>query len=192
MKLPLLRPHSAHDEWPIGAVIPYAGLLANTDTDSATLNQIRTDLSQKGWLYCDGSLYSAQAYWQLYGVIGTSFGGNATDFNVPDLRGRFVRGVDGGAGNDPDAATRVANPAGGASGDHVGSYQADAFQGHEHFYTSTMESPETAEPPGSPVLMPQPDQVTTSVTTDGTHGTPRVSSETRALNLALNYLIRYR
>jgi microcystin-dependent protein len=190
-------PSSVHDPrdpfgWPIGIVVPYAGLLAATDASSAIIDQIRAQLSRQGWLYCDGSAYSMQAYWELYGVIGTSFGGDATTFNVPDLRGRFVRGVDGGAGNDPDAGARTAQPPGGASGDHVGSWQADAFQGHEHFYTSTMEGPETAEPPGAPLLIPEPEQPTTGVTTDNTHGTPRVASETRAVNLALNYLIRYR
>ncbi|SAI74734.1 Phage Tail Collar Domain [Bordetella ansorpii] len=179
--------------WPVGIVIPYAGPLAATDTGAAIdIDQIRAGLSRHGWLYCDGSAYSKQAYWELYGVIGTRFGSNGDTFNVPDLRGRFVRGVDGGAGNDPDAGSRSAKPDSGATGDTVGSWQADAFQGHEHFYISTMESPETAEPPGAPVLVPNPEQPTTGITTDDTHGTPRIASETRAVNLALNYLIRYR
>ncbi|WP_133648205.1 tail fiber protein [Paraburkholderia flava] len=189
--------HAPHDPnqwpvWPIGIVVPYAGLLATTDASSTIISQVRAELARQGWLYCDGSAYSMRAYWELYGVIGSSFGSDTTTFNVPDLRGRFVRGVDGGAGNDPDAAKRTAQPSSGASGDHVGSWQADAFQGHEHFYVSTMESPDTAEPPGSPLLIPNPEQPTTGVTTDNTNGTPRTASETRAVNLALNYLIRCR
>ncbi|MGH8779294.1 phage tail protein [Paraburkholderia sp.] len=153
--------------WPIGIVVPYAGLLAATDASSGILDQVRAGLCGQGWLYCDGSTYSMRAYWELYGVIGKSFGGDTTTFNVPDLRGRFVRGVDGGAGHDADAGARIAQPSSGASGDHVGSCQADALEDHEHACTST---------PGSPRM----------------HDDPHVASDPRARNLSLNYLIRYR
>jgi hypothetical protein len=63
------------------------------------------------------------------GVFGP---GSTNDFNAPDLRGRFLRGLDGGAGNDPDRAGRFAGPAGGNSGDSVGSLQSDAFASHRH------------------------------------------------------------
>jgi len=53
-------------------------------------------------------------------------------FNVPDLRGRFARGWNDGAGNDPDAATRIASNTGGATGDNVGSLQADTLISHTH------------------------------------------------------------
>jgi microcystin-dependent protein len=188
--LPHPDSHHCRHEWPVGAVLPYAGLLAATDTDSKSLNTIKTVLARQGWLYCDGSAYPCLDYEHLYGVIGNSFGGDTTNFNVPDLRGRFMRGVDGGAQQDPDAAKRTASAQCGATGDHVGSLQADAFQGHEHQYNSTIESPTTAESEGPPLLMQLADQPTTSVISDGTNGAPRVSSETRPVNLAMNYLIR--
>lgn len=55
-----------------------------------------------GFLMCDGAAYSRTAYASLFAVIGTSFGnGNgSTTFNVPDLRGEFLRGVDNGRGID--------------------------------------------------------------------------------------------
>jgi len=55
-----------------------------------------------GYLECDGSAISRMAYADLYGVIGTTFGegdGSVT-FNIPDLRGEFVRGWDHGRGID--------------------------------------------------------------------------------------------
>lgn len=189
--LPPPNPQPCQHEWPVGAVLPYAGLLAATDTDSNSLSAIKTTLARQGWLYCDGSAYSRLDYEHLYGVIGNSFGGDTTNFNVPDLRGRFMRGADGGAQQDPNAAERTASAPGGATGDHVGSLQADAFQGHEHQYTSTTKSPTTAESEGPPLLMQIADQPTTGVISDGTNGTPRASSETRPVNLAMNYLIRY-
>ncbi|TMQ07043.1 MAG: hypothetical protein E6J91_36570, partial [Deltaproteobacteria bacterium] len=81
-----------------------------------------------GWMLCDGSVVSRTIYANLFAAIGNKFGGGdgVSTFNLPDLRGRFVRGVDGGAGRDPDAANRVPSTAGGSSGDAVGSLQGDA------------------------------------------------------------------
>ncbi len=55
-----------------------------------------------GWLECDGSAVSRTTYANLFAVIGTTYGaGNgSTTFNLPDLRGEFVRGWDHGRGAD--------------------------------------------------------------------------------------------
>lgn len=78
-----------------------------------------------GWLFCDGSLLpkTDPLYAGLYAALGTSFGGNATHFNLPDFRGRFLRGVSGTSGLDPDVTTRQAMNPGGNSGNAVGSVQ---------------------------------------------------------------------
>ncbi len=181
---------------PIGTVAAYAGLLASTDGTADAMKQIKAELARQGWLYCDGSEYDCAEYWLLYGVIGDSFGGDkdTKTFRVPDLRGRFARGVDDGTGRDPDAASRKASAKGGNTGDHVGTIETDAFQGHEHDYLTTMVSPSPQFQPGeAPPLIQNPvPQATTSIEPDGAHGEPRVASETRPVNLALNYLIRYR
>lgn len=82
-----------------------------------------------GWLICDGSEVSRTTFMPLFTAIGVAWGtgDNVSTFNVPDLRGTFLRGVDGGAGNDPDAAAR-SSTAGGNAGDLVGSRQDDALQ----------------------------------------------------------------
>lgn len=49
-----------------------------------------------GWLECNGSAVSRTTYANLFAVIGTIYGngdGSAT-FNLPDLRGEFIRGWD--------------------------------------------------------------------------------------------------
>ena len=83
-----------------------------------------------GWLLCDGSTVSSLAFPDLVAVIGEAHGdggdGPGGNFDLPDYRGRFLRGVDGGTGRDPDAATREAMNSGGATGDNVGSIQGDA------------------------------------------------------------------
>lgn len=78
-----------------------------------------------GFLACDGSAVNRTTYSDLYSAIGDAWGqgDGATTFNLPDLRGLFLRGVDDGTGKDPDAGSRSGIAAGGATGDHVGSLQ---------------------------------------------------------------------
>lgn len=85
------------------------------------------------WLYCDGSSYASAQYPGLFASIGTAFGSQGDNlFNVPDLRGRFLRGVDDGAGVDPDAVYRVPQAPGGNSGAEVGTVQGYCFEDHTH------------------------------------------------------------
>lgn len=55
-----------------------------------------------GYLKANGAAISRTAYANLYAAIGTSYGvgDGATTFNVPDLRGEFIRGFDDGRGID--------------------------------------------------------------------------------------------
>jgi microcystin-dependent protein len=86
-----------------------------------------------GFLLCNGASVSRTTYAALFDVIGTAFGtASGTTFNLPDFQGRFLRGRDNSAGRDPDASSRTAQNTGGATGDNVGSVQADAFQYHIH------------------------------------------------------------
>jgi hypothetical protein len=73
-----------------------------------------------GWLECDGSAVSRTTYATLFALIGTTHGtgDGSTTFNVPDLRGEFVRGWDHGKGTD--------------SGRAFGSAQTDQNKAHTH------------------------------------------------------------
>ncbi len=57
-----------------------------------------------GWLECNGVEVSRQTFSNLFSVIGTTFGegDGSTTFNLPDLRGEFIRGWDNGRGVDAD------------------------------------------------------------------------------------------
>jgi hypothetical protein len=92
--------------------------------------------------WCDGRNYRAvdnpelaYALWdpatERYAYGGTGIYPNGT-FNVPDVRGIFWRGVDGGRGTDPNASTRTASGTGGNTGNAVGSYQGDGVATHTH------------------------------------------------------------
>ena len=72
------------------------------------------------YLECNGAAVSRTVYAALFAVIGTAYGsGNGSStFNVPDLRGEFVRGWDHGKGSD--------------SGRSVASDQTDQMEQHAH------------------------------------------------------------
>lgn len=108
--------------FPAGTVIPYAGTLASLG-----------GLAALGWLVCNGMTMQISKYKTLYQAIGTAFGGDGTNtFNLPDLRGQFLRGVDSGAGVDPDVNSRTAQAPGGNTGGNVGSRQAQQLLNHTH------------------------------------------------------------
>jgi hypothetical protein len=54
------------------------------------------------WLECNGATISREVYSDLFDKIGTTFGSGdgSTTFNIPDLRGEFIRGLDNGRGVD--------------------------------------------------------------------------------------------
>lgn len=86
-----------------------------------------------GWLLCNGSPVSKTAYPDLFAAIGTAFGGNATQFNLPNTRGRFLRGIsETNGGADDDRAARFSFYTGGNTGNTVGSYQNENLKTHKH------------------------------------------------------------
>lgn len=116
---------------PVGTIMAYGGDLQRPGA--------KDELKKQGWLSCDGASYRRSEYPELYHALDMAFGKGSGDdsFNVPDLRGRFVRGVDEKTadgkptGNDPDADKRTAQN-GGNAGNSVGSLQSDAYAQHEH------------------------------------------------------------
>jgi len=90
-----------------------------------------------GWALAEGASVSRFLYYELFAggftPIGTNYGtANAYVFNLPYTKGLFLRGRDNGSTNDSDAASRTAVQSGGATGDNVGSYQADQMPAHTH------------------------------------------------------------
>ena len=179
--------------------VPYAMATPN-DVPAGSVMAFFGTTAPAGWLLCDGSAVNRQTYAKLYAVIGNAsgYGDNSSTFNLPDLRGQFLRGLDGTAGNDPDKATRTAQNSGGNTGNNVGSYETDAFQGHLHWknqdhITELDDVNPTAATMGGLNAGTQANYYTYTGEpyTDGTHGTPRTTSETRPKNVYVNYIIKY-
>jgi len=91
-----------------------------------TVIHVALTSAPSGYLKADGSAVSRTTYATLFAAIGTTFGsGNgSTTFNLPDLRGEFVRGWDDSRGVD--------------SGRLMGSSQADDFKSHTHVMSRTL------------------------------------------------------
>ncbi len=77
---------------PAGAIMPYAGSTA-----------------PPGWVLCDGTQYDGTLpeFTRLFDAVGLTFGGSGNMFNVPDLRGQFLRGLDPSGTIDPNGASRT-------------------------------------------------------------------------------------
>lgn len=79
-----------------------------------------TTVTPSGYIKANGAAVSRTTYANLFARVGEFWGaGNgSTTFNVPDLRGEFIRSWDDGRGID--------------SGRSFGSFQADEFKSHSH------------------------------------------------------------
>ncbi len=168
-----------------------------------------------GYLPCDGRpLPNSGQYAALFVAIGSLYGiglddagakVTGCDFNLPDRRGVFPRGVDANGLRDSDFANRTALHGGTASGGRVGSYQPDDFKSHHHDVNDPPHSHTSdaqvdvaegfagggntgnghEEPNGNTKATIQPN--VTGITIRDTGG-----NETRAKNVYVNYIIKYK
>lgn len=67
----------------------------NTNTPTGMISIHSGSVAPTGWLLCDGTSYGSAAYTTLFNVIGYTFGGSGANFNVPNLKGKVVVGIDG-------------------------------------------------------------------------------------------------
>lgn len=88
--------------------------------EAGRVGYFATGTPPAGWLRANGALVSRAAYAELFAAIGTTHGegDGTTTFQLPDLRGEFLRGLDDARGVDAGRA--------------IGSWQADGFRSHKH------------------------------------------------------------
>lgn len=100
------------------------GTISANDISSPSLvgmvSMFARSTAPTGWLSADGAAVSRTTYAALFAAIGTLYGsGNGTTtFNLPDLRGTFLRALDSGKGID--------------SGRVLGSVQLADTEAHSH------------------------------------------------------------
>ena len=136
---------------PPGSITAYAGLTAPA-----------------GYFICDGSQVSRTEYADLFAVVGETFGvgDGSTTFNLPDLRGEFIRGFDGSRGAD--------------TGRVFGSFQADEVISHAHTGVAGDAGDDPQRIGGGNRSVDSDTYTTNAVGGD----------ETRPRNVALNYIIK--
>lgn len=134
-----------------------------------------------GWLVCNGAAFSAEQYPSL----GAVYGGT-----LPDLRGVFIRGLDGGRGLD--------------SGRTLLSYQEDAIQsmGGKISFTATTGADSTVTYADGVFTMSAEYQYGSHNQFASASGSwiqdvimqasnvARTATETRPKNIAFNYIVR--
>jgi microcystin-dependent protein len=132
------------------------------------------------FLDCNGQSVNAVTFSKLFAIIGFTYGGGGANFNLPDLRGQFMRGTANGSGQDPDRLSRT-DRGDGATGDLVGTRQDHEFDSHTHklpIYANNNAGP----------------QAENADTSGGLHDADSFAaggSETRPRNVNMNFIIRY-
>ena len=103
----------------IGEIRAYAGTAASIPAN---------------WALCYGQAVSRTSYPDLFTALGTTWGAgdSTTTFNLPDLRGRGLFGLDNMGGT---SAARITSGVSGVSGDTLG-----ATGGDEHSQTDTLSA----------------------------------------------------
>lgn len=162
-----------------------------TSTTTAPKNFIPTNNITIGRT---GATYNGTEYLALYQTLWAQAGTTTTATDVYSISA--AKGASAIADWEANKTIRI-NFTGNevfirakGSARNLGSYQADAFQGHVHTYTSPTGT-------GTGQLLngngyPRNSSNTSAPVTDGTNGDPRTANETRPKNVALNAYIRYK
>ena len=169
--------------FPAGMIVPFAGPAENIPD---------------GWMLCDGSPVSRSDFANLYNAIGVCWGigDGSTTFNLPDLRGMFLRGVSGESGNDEDADSRMLlTDNGGNTGNNVGSYQGDAIRNITGVANGVPCEGFAGEPNGvfyrtGAGTVRGHDYTVPSIGFDASRVVP-IGNDNRPKNVYVNYIIKY-
>src|SRR5690554_5601112 len=90
-----------------------------------------------GWLKANGAAISRETYADLFAAIGTTFGegDGSTTFNLPDLRGEFVRGWSDGKDVDSGRVFGSSQLSANAAHTHTGTTVGGGL--HSHTFSGT-------------------------------------------------------
>ena len=184
-----------------------------TGVPSGAVFCMAIDVIPSGYLECNGQTVNRTTYSALFAVIGVTYGsGNGSStFEVPDLRGEFIRGSDRGKGTDSSRTTGTSQAA--AFGQHLHAIDLTtsnkSLTGALSVASSTMaQNPGTASGiftktgnqsanPGGGGGSGQASNLAIDASHDhtvtgntGNQGSTSNSNETRPRNIAMMYIIK--
>lgn len=171
----------ADNGMPVGAILPYAGEVMDSNSDITVYGCKGT------WRLCNGAEYDPSEFVWLHMVLNDAWGTN----RLPDLRGVFLRGSNYGASDnfkDPDAGARVKRGTGETAGNVVGSFQTDAFRSHSHPFNDKFNGTETVGENGG--LVSGEGAGSDTYTSENKNTSQTGGSETRPMNAAVSFIIR--
>lgn len=114
----------------IGDVPEYTQLLARGAMPVASIIAFAGVSGSKpeGWFFCNGASYSREDYPILAGILGSRYGGDATNFNVPNLTGRVLVA----SGHDGAAVHAKTWTVGERPGSHLHTLSLNEMPSHNH------------------------------------------------------------
>ena len=173
---------------PTGAIMPFA-----------------MNSAPSGWLAADGTAVSRTTYAALFAAIGTTYGAGTggTTFNLPDLRGIFVRGINSQTISGVTYSGTLATKQGDSVGPHTHSgTTGNDSPDHTHTtYTGRRDNTEIWDgsyPAGNsnPIAQTASPWQTSGASARHQHNfttssqSPASTTETRPANIALFYCIK--
>ena len=178
---------------PPGAVVAFAGKVTTVTSSPPNEEMYSSPVEAWGWMVCDGRSLKASEYPELFVALGYLYGGSDETFNIPDMRGMFLRGI---GTQDAELEERKAAKGTGGTADGIGSTQDFAVQQHVHIYTSPNEPAVNNQGPvaGDAVLTINPQTATSGPVESVAEqpGNVKVSQyETRPTNTFVYYIIKY-
>jgi microcystin-dependent protein len=163
---------------PVGSFVAFGGVGASTPT---------------GWLRCFGQEVSRTTFADLFLVIGTTFGigDGSTTFNIPDLRGRLVLGLDNMGGVSAGRITiEDADTIGSAFGAEAVTLTSDQMPEHNHSYQDSYVGLSSGGAAFGPDSNNTNGQLQTRAATTASTGGGTAHTNLQP-SMALNWLIKY-
>ena len=115
---------SAPASMPAGVIMPYLG-----------------NIPPVGWLLCHGQEVSRTEYEDLFSILLITYGvgDQITTFNLPDLRGRMLLGLDNMGGISADRVeSEQADVLGGSAGEEMHELTVDEMPTHNHSFVAVI------------------------------------------------------
>lgn len=176
--------------FPNGMTGDGSALTGITSTPASTVIYVAQNTAPTGYVKANGAALSRTTYADLFAAIGTTFGSGdgSTTFNVPDLRGEFIRAWDDARGVDSGRSFGSAQTSTNLAHRHNTTIDGVASTSRSHQSQTNLTSYHTADGGYEGYYARG---VSSSVEATGSVSSTSGGSEARPRNIALLACIKY-